>query len=92
MAERSLAPRKGTCDRAAGLYLRHLRRSKGLSPEQLGAMAGVSGGSIRSYENRGVIPWDSTQKRLARVFPGHEPDDIWTVQRVLTTRVRGKAA
>jgi transcriptional regulator with XRE-family HTH domain len=82
VATSSFAPRRGKADKAAGLYLRHLRRRKGLSPEQLGAVAHVSGATVRAVEQLGRIPWDSTQKRIARVFDV-ESDDIWTVQRQL---------
>lgn len=73
-------------DKAAGAYLRRLRKSTGMSPEQLGAVCNVSGQAIRNAEDKGTIPHDLTQMKLARYF-GKESWEIWTVQRTIPKKV-----
>lgn len=71
----------GRKDVAAGVYLRRLRLSEGLSPEQLGMQCGVAGKTIRSCEERGTIPHVYNQLKLARYFE-KSPSDIWTLRRI----------
>lgn len=74
-----------TRDKRAGQLLNALRRSRGLSPEGLGAalhLAGlgfVSGRQIRRIERDGVIPTARVQFALARFFE-RRPDQIWMVR------------
>lgn len=75
-----MVTRKGSNDLAAGAFLRQMRRSTGMSPEQLRDTLGVGATTIRSAEE-GRIPHDRTQYVLARYF-GKEPTDIWTVARM----------
>lgn len=76
-----MATRAGQKDVAAGAYLRRLRLSNGLSPEQLGVQCGVAGKTIRSCEDGGTIPHVYNQLKLARYFEKY-PADIWTVRRI----------
>lgn len=63
-------------DRAAASELKRLRINRGLSPEQLGHLANVSGHTIRRIERTGCIPGPRVQFCLGAQL-GHLPSDIW---------------
>jgi DNA-binding XRE family transcriptional regulator len=63
-------------DLRAGRFVSALRSAKGLSPEQMDPMCGVSASTIRDIEKKGVIPHLQTQDRLAAFF-GIEKEAIW---------------
>jgi transcriptional regulator with XRE-family HTH domain len=56
-----------------------LRVNKGMSPEQLSRLTGVSAPTIRLAE-RGHIPMPRTQFAIAEAFD-LEPLDIWPIER-----------
>ena len=62
-------------DLRAGRFLSSLRRGKGLSPEQMAPLCGISASSIRNAE-RGTYPHLDTQERIA-VFFGLDKAVIW---------------
>lgn len=75
-------------DLRAGRFVASLRSGKGLSPEQMGKLCGVSGGTIRNIE-AGTWPQLSTQERIAAFF-GMSKEQIWRdprppIQRPRTT-------
>lgn len=72
--------KSGTADWGAATYLYQLRTSRGLSADQLGHLARVSGQTIRNIESNGSIPHIATQLRIARFFD-KLPNDIWTIRR-----------
>ena len=63
-------------DRLAASKLRTLRTDRGLSPEQLGYHAGVSGHTIRRIERTWSIPTPRVQFMLAQHF-GLRPSELW---------------
>lgn len=63
-------------DLRAGHFVAGLRRSRGLSPEQMGKLCGVSGQTIRDIESKGTYPWPATRARIAAFF-GIPEDHIW---------------
>jgi len=65
-------------DRFASAKLKSLRVDRGLSPEQLGQLAGVSGHTIRRIEQRGVVPTPRVQYLLAGHF-GLRPTELWAL-------------
>jgi transcriptional regulator with XRE-family HTH domain len=58
-----------------GRKLELLRRSQGLSPEQLGYRIGVSGRTIRRVE-QGMVPIVSTMFALAQ-WAEEDVNDLW---------------
>jgi DNA-binding XRE family transcriptional regulator len=67
--------------------LQELRIQAGLSPDDLGYRAGVSGKQIRLIEAGAVIPRPRTQFALARVFD-LLPLDIWPLETQRTLGAR----
>lgn len=55
-----------------------LRINKGLSPNELGHVVGVSGNTVRLAEE-GHLPTPRVQFALAAFF-GKQPTDIWPLQ------------
>lgn len=55
-----------------------LRINRGLSPNDLGRLAGVSGNEVRLVE-RGFIPGPRVQFAIARVF-GMDPTALWPME------------
>jgi DNA-binding XRE family transcriptional regulator len=53
-----------------------LRINAGLSPNELGIQAGVSGKTIRDAEEGRTVPLPRTQFAIARVFD-RLPTEIW---------------
>ena len=53
-----------------------LRINQGLSPNDLGRLARVSGKTIRAAEAGELLPMPRTQFAIAEVF-GCKPTDIW---------------
>lgn len=66
--------------RSAGYKLHELRVNAGLSPEQLGYRAGVSGMTIRRIERGGCKPTPQTMFRLASEFD-LDVIDLWPIER-----------
>ena len=67
-----------TRDRFASLQIRSQRMDRGLSPEQLGAIVGVSGHTIRRIERSGCVPGPRVQFLLAHYFE-MRPTDLWRI-------------
>ena len=65
--------------------LQELRINAGLSPNELGYRAGISGKQVRLIET-GVLPLPRTQFLVAQVF-GLLPLDIWPLESQRKTRV-----
>lgn len=65
-------------DKTAAAKVKQLRIDRGLSPEQLGLLAGISGHTIRRIEQTGAIPTPRVQFCLGAQL-GHLPSAIWHV-------------
>lgn len=74
-------------DLRAGRYVQALRKARGLSPEQMAPLCGVSAATIRNVESKGTIPHLQTQERIA-AFLGVERPGIWKRERRTRTRYR----
>ncbi len=66
-------------DHFAAQQIRSRRINEGLSPEQLGALVGVSGHTIRRVERDGAVPTPRTQFRIAQHF-GLRPTELWRLR------------
>lgn len=55
-----------------------MRIDRGMSPEQLGYAAGVSGHTIRRIERDGVVPTPRVQFLLARALD-MRPTEVWSL-------------
>lgn len=64
-------------DRFAASQIRSLRIDRGMSPEQLGHVAGVSGHTIRRIERDAIVPTPRVQFLLARYFE-MRPTEVWS--------------
>lgn len=73
-----MAIRQGTRRRQPNRKLQELRLNAGLSPNDLGYRAGISGKSVRQIE-AGVIPHPRIQFAIAQVFD-LLPLDIWSLE------------
>ena len=62
-----------------GRRLRELRVNRGLSPEQLGEIVGVSGRTVRRIEG-GNRPTPAIALKIAQHFEV-EPTDLWPLER-----------
>lgn len=51
-----------------GQNLRALRKKRGLTQSQLGALCGMTGGAVSSYENGVTVPRRQVVQRLARAL------------------------
>lgn len=71
-----------TRDRFAAQQVKSRRIDAGLSPEQLGYMAGVSGHTIRRIERDGVVPTPRVQFLLAQHF-GARPTELWRLRQAV---------
>lgn len=67
-----------TRDRFAALQVKSQRIDAGMSPEQLGWAAGVSGHTIRRIEREGIVPTPRVQFLIAQHF-GKRPTELWSV-------------
>jgi DNA-binding XRE family transcriptional regulator len=67
-------------DRFASAKLKSLRIDAGMSPEQLGWIAGVSGHTVRRIERHGAIPTPRVQLLLAGHFE-MRPTELWNLKR-----------
>lgn len=63
----------------AELTLAERRFNAGLTPEQLGQKAGVSGMTIRRLEESGRRPTPAIAKKLANHF-GVQPSELWPLE------------
>ncbi len=70
--------------------MKQLRVDRGLSPEQLGYLAGVSGHTIRRIEATGAIPTPRVQFCLGTQL-GHLPSEIWRLPGVGSPAMREAA-
>jgi DNA-binding XRE family transcriptional regulator len=59
-----------------GRKIKRLRRSQGLSPEELGYEINVSGRTIRRIEDEGLVPLVRTMFALAQ-WAGEDVNDLW---------------
>lgn len=71
-------------NRKPNLELIGLRVNRGMSPEQLAYMTGLSAPTIRLAE-RGHLPMPRTQFAIAEAF-GLAPTDIWPLERQVAYR------
>lgn len=76
--------RNGSQRRVPNRKLQELRINAGLSPNDLGLRAGVSGKSVRLAE-QGYTPGPRIQFAIARVF-ALQPLDLWTLERQKVAR------
>jgi DNA-binding XRE family transcriptional regulator len=74
----------------AAVSLAQRRFNAGLTPEELGEEAGVSGRTVRRLED-GTTPTVATAKKLADFFKV-QPSDIWPIDEAPTPNTEAAAA